>query len=123
MKTNKELKKQAEELFQSVRAIERYTSLIRSMDNNLYEISCYGDAINADHPKSETIKQAIEDLVNLNEILLEGFGRLNRHAEIIGFTLFELFKFFAEIFAAFRFPVRHIQAVKSFLRDLNGSDF
>ena len=55
--------------------------------------------------------------------LLEGFGRLNRHAEIIGFTLFELFKFFAEIFAAFRFPVRHIQAVKSFLRDLNGSDF
>ena len=80
MKTNKELKKQAEELFQSVRAIERYTSLIRSMDNNLYEISCYGDAINADQPKSETIKQAIEDLVNLNEILLEGFGK---HADAL----------------------------------------
>ena len=80
MKTNKELKKQAEELFQSVRAIERYTSLIRSMDNNLYEISCYGDAINADHPKSETIKQAIEDLVNLNEILLEGYGK---HADAL----------------------------------------
>ena len=40
MKTNKELKKQAEELFQSVRAIERYTSLIKAIDDNIYELAC-----------------------------------------------------------------------------------
>lgn len=74
-KTTIELKIQAAEIFQGVHEIERYTSLIRAMDNSIYELACSYDAINADHPKAVAMKQTISDLTSLNALLLEGFEK------------------------------------------------
>lgn len=81
MDTNQELKMQAEKIFQGIRGIERYTSIIRALDNGLYELGCNQGAIDLDHPKAEFIKQTINDLTNLTEILLEGLGD---HTERLG---------------------------------------
>ena len=73
--TTTELPTQAAELFQGIQSISRYTSLITPVDDNIYELACSYDAIDANHPKAEAMKQTIEVLVNLNAILLEGFGK------------------------------------------------
>lgn len=80
MKTNQELKKQAEELFQGIQAIGRYTSIIKAMDNEIYNLASSYDAINSAHPKAQEMKNTIEDLINLNALLLEGF---REHSEKI----------------------------------------
>lgn len=74
-KTTNELHTQAAEIFQEVQSISRYTSLIKAIDDNIYELACSYDAIDANHPKAGAMKQTIEVLVNLNAILLEGFGK------------------------------------------------
>lgn len=81
MKTNQELKKQTEELFQGILSIGRYTSIIKAMDDNIYNLACSYDSIDASHPKAATMKQTIEDLVNLNALLLEGFGEHSEKLE------------------------------------------
>lgn len=75
MRTNEKLKNQASEIFQGIQAITRYTSLIKAVDDNIYELACSYDAIDANHPKAAAMKQTIEVLVNLNALLLEGFGK------------------------------------------------
>lgn len=75
MKTNQELHTQATEMFQEIQAITRHTSLIRVMDNSIYELACSYDAINEGHPKAAAMKQTIEDLVNINALLLDGFEK------------------------------------------------
>ena len=74
-KTTNELHTQAAEIFQGIQSISRYTSLIKAVDDNIYELACSYDAIDANHPKAAAMKQTIEVLVNLNAILLEGFGK------------------------------------------------
>lgn len=74
-KTTTDLHKQASEIFQGIQSISRYTSLIKAVDDNIYELACSYDAIDASHPKAAAMKQTIEVLVNLNAILLEGFGK------------------------------------------------
>ena len=74
-KTTNELHTQSALIFQEVQSISRYTSLIKAIDDNIYELACSYDAIDANHPKAEAMKQTIEVLVNLNAILLEGFGK------------------------------------------------
>lgn len=81
MKTTKELKTQAEELFQGVRKIDRYKSMMVAMDNSIYELSCSYDAIDSSHPKADSMKKTIECLINMNEILLEGF---DKHVDVLG---------------------------------------
>lgn len=81
MKTNQELKKQAEELFQGVRKIERYISIIKAIDDNIYNLSTSYDAINATHPRAQKMKNTIEDLINLNALLLEGFEKQSESLE------------------------------------------
>ena len=51
------------------------------MDDNIYELACSYDAIDANHPKAAAMKQTIEDLVNINAILLEGFGKHSEKLE------------------------------------------
>ena len=74
-KTTNELHTQAAEIFQGIQSISRYTSLIKAVDDNIYELACSYDAIDANHPKAAAMKQTIEVLVNLNALLLEGFGK------------------------------------------------
>lgn len=74
-KTTNELHTQSALIFQEVQSISRYTSLIKAIDDNIYELACSYDAIDASHPEAATMKQTIEVLVNLNAILLEGFGK------------------------------------------------
>lgn len=81
MKTNQELKKQTEELFQGIQSIGRYTSIIKAMDDNIYNLACSYDSIDASHPKAANMKQTIEDLVNLNALLLEGFEKQSESLE------------------------------------------
>ena len=73
-KTINEIQIQASEIFQEIQSISRYTSLIKAIDDNIFELACSYDAIDATHPKMASMKQTIELLVNLNAILLEGFG-------------------------------------------------
>lgn len=81
MTKNTNVHTQAEELFQGIQSISRYTSLIKAVDDNVYELACSYDAINAEHPKSAAMKQTIECLVNLNALLLEGFKKQSESLE------------------------------------------
>lgn len=74
MKTNQEMKLKAVEIFQGIQSLERYTSVIKAMDNEIYNLACSYDAIDEEHPKAQGMKNTIEDLVNLNALLLEGFS-------------------------------------------------
>lgn len=73
-KTNNEMKLKAVEIFQGIQVLERYGSIIKAQDNLIYELTCSFDAIDNDNPKAETLKKSIEDLMNLNALLLEGFS-------------------------------------------------
>ena len=39
-KTTTDLHKQASEIFQGIQSISRYTSLIKAIDDNIYELAC-----------------------------------------------------------------------------------
>lgn len=71
--TNKELKTQANEIFQQVQSLGNYAAIIRSIDNSLYEVSCSYDVIDDAHPKAEKLKQHIGDLISLSAILLSRY--------------------------------------------------
>ena len=74
-KTINNIQIQAAEIFQEIQSISRYTSLIKAIDDNIFELACSYDSIDSAHPKAAAMKQTIEVLVNLNAILLEGFGK------------------------------------------------
>lgn len=81
MKTTNELHTQAAEIFQGIQSIGRYTSIIKAMDDNIYNLACSYDSIDASHPKAAAMKQTIECLVNLNALLLEGFEESSEKLE------------------------------------------
>lgn len=73
-KTTEELKNNAAVVFEQSQKLSCYTSVIRAMDNNLYELACRFDAIDNNHPKADQVKQLINDLTNLSTLLLNGYG-------------------------------------------------
>ena len=69
------------EIFQGIQSISRYTSLIKAIDDNIYELACSYDAIDANHPKAAAMKDTIANLTSLNALLLEGFGERSEKLE------------------------------------------
>ncbi|WP_321378385.1 hypothetical protein [Trichococcus shcherbakoviae] len=80
-KTTNELHTQSALIFQEVQSISRYTSLIKAIDDNIYELACSYDAIDANHPKAAAMKHTIANLTSLNALLLEGFGERSEKLE------------------------------------------
>lgn len=81
MKTTNDLHTEAAQIFQGIQAIGRYISVIKAMDDNIYNLASSYDAINGEHPKAQKMKNTIEDLINLNALLLEGFGKNSESLE------------------------------------------
>lgn len=73
MRTNEELKNQAEEIFQGIGAMGNYTALIRAMENSIYEVGCLFGAIDQTNPKAEELMQHVTDLTSLTAILRAGY--------------------------------------------------
>lgn len=71
--TAEELKKQAEEIFQEAQKLENAVSLVRAMDNLLYEVGCLYSAIDDTHSQAPLLKQHVADLISLSAILLPKF--------------------------------------------------
>ena len=71
--TNKELKIQANEIFQQVQSLGNYAAIIRSMDNSIFELASSYDVIDDNHPEAEKFKQHIGDLISLSAILLSRY--------------------------------------------------
>ena len=74
-----ELKKQADEIFQTAQKLANAVSLVRAMDNLLDEVGCLYSAIDDTSAQAPILKQHIEDLMSLNAILLPKF-----QTEIVG---------------------------------------
>ena len=73
MRTNEELKNQAEEIFRGIEAMTNYTAVIRAMENSIYEVGCLYDAIDHKNPKAEELMQHVTDLTSLTAILRAGY--------------------------------------------------
>lgn len=73
MRTNEELKNQAEEIFQRIEAMGNYTAVIRAMENSIYEVGCLFSAIDQTNPKAEELIQHVTDLTSLTAILRAGY--------------------------------------------------
>jgi hypothetical protein len=73
MKNTEELKNNAAVVFEQSQRLSCYTSVLRAVDNNLYELGCRFDVIDNNHPKADQAKQLINDLINLSSLLLNGY--------------------------------------------------